>query len=295
MKMNIETKHLKLVTAIAHRGGLTRASEDLNLSQPALSQQLGALERTLGMPLFHRVGKRMTLTSAGETLLAEGQAVLDRMDALRERLCGLRNGKATQIRLGTQCYTAFHWLPSAIAGYAKAAPHVDVRIIGEATHAAEAALLEGKLDVAILYREPRDARIRSFPLFEDDLVLVVSPAHRLASRGFVGPEDLRDEDVYTYLVPSGQDSALTEFLAAAEPRRVTQLHWAGAIAEFARAGLGVGLLAPWSVKGSLTSGDLVAVRLGADGIHRRWTASMVVPAFANPDIRAFVEFLRQAA
>src|SRR5438045_9224266 len=75
--MDLEIKHLRLVSAIARTGSVTRAGDVLNLSQSALSHQLRDIEDRLGAALFHRVGKRMVLTPAGDTLLGAAQQVLD--------------------------------------------------------------------------------------------------------------------------------------------------------------------------------------------------------------------------
>src|SRR5512143_2771559 len=75
--MDLEIKHFRLVSAIARAGSVTRAGDVLNLSQSALSHQLRDIEDRLATPLFHRVGKRMVLTPAGESLLRAAAQVLD--------------------------------------------------------------------------------------------------------------------------------------------------------------------------------------------------------------------------
>src|SRR4051812_27217064 len=110
--MVLETKHMRMVLAVCEHGSLTRAGRDLFLSQPALSQQLLLLERRLGTPLFHRVGKRMVPTAAGMRLAAAARTVVAEIDSIEAELLRLASGQESLLRLGTQCYTAFHWLPS---------------------------------------------------------------------------------------------------------------------------------------------------------------------------------------
>src|SRR4051812_41227453 len=84
--MILETRHLQLVSSVAEHGTLTRTSEELNLTQSALSHQLAGLEGRLGIPLFHRLGKRMTLTTAGNRILVAAQRTLDELKAAEQDL-----------------------------------------------------------------------------------------------------------------------------------------------------------------------------------------------------------------
>ena len=80
MMMDLEIRHLRLVSAVANVGSLTRAGDQLHLTQSALSHQLRDIESRLGAALFLRVGKRLVLTPAGERLLASARDVLERLD-----------------------------------------------------------------------------------------------------------------------------------------------------------------------------------------------------------------------
>src|SRR5215813_2085472 len=84
--MDLELKHLRLVSAIARAGSVTRAGDALNLSQSALSHQLRDIEDRLATRLFHRVGKKMVLTPAGDTLLRTAAQVLDLVGRAEEEV-----------------------------------------------------------------------------------------------------------------------------------------------------------------------------------------------------------------
>src|SRR2546425_1231656 len=110
--MILETRHLRLVAAVADHGTLTRAGRVLNLTQSGLSRQLLDLETRLGLPLFHRLGKRMVPTPAGERLLAAARRALPQLSDVEEELRRLAGGRAAILRVSTECYTCYHWLPS---------------------------------------------------------------------------------------------------------------------------------------------------------------------------------------
>src|SRR5436305_14896067 len=105
MRMDLEVRHLKLVAAVADVGSLTRAGEQLFLTQSALSHQLRDIEQRLGAPLFLRVGKRLVLTPAGERLLESARDVLARLHQAEEDVRQLARSGSGVLRLTTECYT----------------------------------------------------------------------------------------------------------------------------------------------------------------------------------------------
>src|SRR5437899_10857141 len=109
--MILETRHLRLVAAVAELGTLTKASRVLHLTQSGLSRQLLDLETRLGLPLFHRLGKRMVPTPAGERLLVAARRTLPPLTDVEEELRRLACGPAASLRVTTACYTSYHLLP----------------------------------------------------------------------------------------------------------------------------------------------------------------------------------------
>src|SRR5690348_4573783 len=269
--MVIETKHLRMVLAVSAHGSLTKASRELCLSQPAVSQQLLLLERRIGTPLFHRVGKRMVLTAAGARVATSAREMVAKLDALESDLHRLASGQESLLRIGTQCYTAFHWLPGLIATYQTQFPSVDVEIVGDATFSPERGLAEGRIDLGILNRPGHDPHLHYAPLFEDEMVVVMAPGHPLARRPFVTPVELANQHLCSYAVPPGLGIVMQAILrpAGLRPRRVTEVQWTDAITEFVKAGMGVAVLARWAVRSQLRSRELRARRLTQRGFHRR--------------------------
>src|SRR2546426_12626466 len=150
--MILETRHLRLVAAVAEHGTLTRAGRVLHLTQSGLSRQLLDLETRLGLPLFHRLGKRMVPTPAGERLLVAARRALPQLSDVEEELRRLAGGRAAILRVSTECYTCYHWLPGVLQPFARRFPQVDVQIVAEATHHPVPALFDGRIDLAIVSR-----------------------------------------------------------------------------------------------------------------------------------------------
>src|SRR3954471_15535220 len=165
--MDLEVRHLRLVAAVADCGSLTRAGDRLHLTQSALSHQLRDIETRLGAALFLRLGKRLVLTPAGERLLASAREVLERLQQTEHDIRQMGRDRAGLLRLTTECYTCYHWLPPLLTRYRRRFPGVEVRIDVDATRPPLEMLLAGRIDVALVSSPVRDRRLVALPVFED--------------------------------------------------------------------------------------------------------------------------------
>jgi LysR family transcriptional regulator for metE and metH len=296
--VHLEIRHLKLVAAIAETGSVTRASNRLHLTQSALSHQLRDAEEQLGARLFQRQKGTMTLTAAGERLLKSARAVLGELErAERDIHDGAACGNGVDrgvIRLSTECYTVYHWLPPRLRLFQRKFPAVEFELVVEATDNPFAALLDGKLDLAIVCDPVRNRKIKYTPLFVDEMVAIVSPEHRMAGKIFAEPQDFAGETVFMF-PPKTESSLLNEILAPAgvAPRRVQEVMVTEAIIEMVRGGLGVAALARWAVAPQLASGAVVGLPLTAHGFYRAWSTAQLrdkqAPAYLQEFIRVLAE------
>jgi LysR family transcriptional regulator for metE and metH len=288
--MDLEVRHLRLVLAVAEHGSLTKASEHLHLTQSALSHQLRELEGRLGTPLFLRMNRRMALTPAGEFLLDSARSVLERLDNTESAIREGTHGRTRQLRISTECYTCYHWLPAILRDFRQRCPRVDVRIDPDATKRPLSALIDGKLDLAIVSSPVKDRRLVLRPLFEDELLVVVNPAHPLGRRPFVKAEDFATETVLVY-GPKNESYALQRAVLSkgVQPVAVEEVMLTEAIVEMVKAGLGISILARWAVQPHLSARTLRAVRLTRSGYRRQWKAAICRPL---ADLDYVQEFLR---
>jgi LysR family transcriptional regulator for metE and metH len=273
--MDLEVRHLQLVAAVADVGSLTRAGDRLHLTQSALSHQLRDIESRLGAALFLRVGKRLVLTPAGERLLASAREVLERLERTEHDIREMSRDRAGVLRITTECYTCYHWLPPLLLHYRRTFPRVEVRIDVNATGRPVEMLLAGKIDLAVVSTPVADRRLATRPVFDDELVVVASRRHRFAQQTHVRLADMRDETLFVY-PPKEESSVLQRTLlpGGAAPARVEEVLLTEAIVELVKAGLGVAVLARWAVQPVVDAGAIVARPLTARGLHREWRAAM---------------------
>jgi LysR family transcriptional regulator, regulator for metE and metH len=292
MDMDLDVRHLQLVAAVADVGSLTRAGDRLHLTQSALSHQLRDIESRLGAALFLRVGKRLVLTPAGERLLESARDVLERLERTERDIRQMGRDRAGVLRLTTECYTCYHWLPPLLIRYRRKFPRVEVRIDVAATGRPMEHLLAGKLDLAITSQETGDRRLVSRPVFDEELMVMTSRHHRFAGQAHVRLSDMRDETLFVY-PPKEESRVLQEVLlpAGAVPARIEEVLLTEAITELVKAGLGVAVLAPWAVRPLLDAGSLVARPLTARGLHRQWRATLLKDLARVDYVREFIDLL----
>ena len=290
--MDLEVRHLQLIAAVADVGSLTRAGDRLHLTQSALSHQLRDIEERLGAALFLRVGKRLVLTPAGERLLESARDILDRLRLAEDAIRRLGHDRAGVLRITTECTTCYHWLPPLLTSYRRRFPAVEVRIDVEATSRPVQRLLDGAIDLALMSTPVRDRRLAVRPVFTDQVVVIVSPQHRLAARRRVALTDLSDETVLIY--PPRQESLFLQNVlspAGVVPARIQEVKLTEAIIEMVKANLGISALARWAVQPFLDSGAVVALPVSARGLQRHWAAVMPKDLAGADYVAAFIDLL----
>ena len=295
--MDIDVRHLQMVSAIAAAGSVTQAAESLHLTQSAVSHQLRVVEERLGTPLFLRLGKRMVVTAAGERMLAAARRVLDELTSAEEDVRRQGAGEAGVLRVCAQCNTGYHWLPPLLGAFHRRHPAIEVAIAVECTAQPIKALVEGRLDVAIVTESVRNPHLRVRALFEDEHAAIVAPGHRLAKKAFVSPQDLAEERLLLYSSSPDDSFTIQKILrpAGVTPRSVSFVMLTEAILEMVKAGLGVSVMQTWSIEPALGAGDVKAIPITPSGIHRQWRAATLKEAGRVPHVDAFIDLLAARA
>jgi LysR family transcriptional regulator for metE and metH len=293
--MELELRHLKLVEAIALEGAMTRAATRLFITQSALSHQLAGLEEALGVSLFRRVPRGMVLTRAGEKLLDCARLVLPTVREAQELVAAAESEAQGALRISTECYTCYHWLPSRLKAFQASFSRVEVEIVVEATRRPVEALLAGELDLGIVSDLPTQSAVASRPLFEDEMVAILSPEHPLARRRSLRPHDFAAERLITYSVPIRQLGVYQQFLqpAGVVPARVSRVDLTEAIVEMVKANLGIAVLARWAIAPHLNAATLKALPLGRRGFRRKWYAVTLKSRRPPAYLEFFIDLLTE--
>jgi len=291
--MDIDTRHLRMVAAIAASGSVTQAAGELHLTQSAVSHQLRGIEDRLGTPLFRRLGKRMVVTAAGERVLATAHRVLHELESTEEDVRRLGSGDAGVLRVCAQCNTGYHWLPPLVDVFRRKHPAIDVSLVVECTSRPVEALLDGRLDIAIVTESIRHEHVRLRPLFEDEQAAIVAPDHPFARRAFVDPADLAAERLLLYSSSPADSFTIQKILrpAGVTARRVQFVMLTEAMLEMVKARLGVAVMQTWAIEPALRAGDVRAIPITAGGVHREWSAATLMELGKVPYVDGFIDLL----
>jgi LysR family transcriptional regulator for metE and metH len=285
----LEVRDLRMVMAVATQGSLTLAGQVLHVSQPALSRHLGQLETRLGTPLFVRTGVRMVPTPTGELLLRHAANVLEQLHAAEQALQSSAMQPRRVIRVGTECYTGYHWLPAVSNRFGLAHPGIEIEIAFDAAGDPLPMLRKGLIDVALLTERRQVRGIDVTKLFVDELVAAVSPRHAWATRPFLAPKDFAA--VRLLLLSSPETSYIVNrFLAPAgvTPRHLADVQLVGAMAALIEADFGIGVLPSWTIATEVRAGRLVPIRLGRNGMVRSWLAAVRRAQRRDSSIQDFI-------
>lgn len=284
----MELYQLRYFVEAAHEANFTRAAKLLNIAQPALSQQIGNLEKELGARLFIRGRRETRLTAAGESLLPRAQALLADAEAARAAVADVAELRAGRLIVAAIPALGGGWLPRHVREFRQRYPQVEFRLKeGRSDEVAEM-VERGHADLGFLQLPVDAARCDVRELFSERFQLAVSADHPLARQRTVKLARLKDEAFVVYKGRAREAAFDACRKAGFEPSVACESEALDTIRELVAAGLGVALLPALALSrptAGLTalelSGPRVTRTLG--WIHRRGLA----PATAA---KAFVGF-----
>lgn len=294
MSAMLEVRHLRLVRAIAEEGGPTRAAARLHLTQSAVSHQLSELEGKLGVALFARHRRRLSLTPAGARLLDAARAMLGELSRVERELYRAGAARRDTVRVCVECFTAYHWLPRVVIALAREHPSVDLRIAPNAAREPVAALLRGELELALVASPVRDRQLVVESLFDDEWTVICAPDHPLAQRPYVSAAELAKQTLLSQDAPRGDVERLRDLIAserAAMPE-VHRVPLTDAMVELVKSGVGVGLVSRWAVAPYVARGEIVTRRFTRGGLPERWSAVYRSDAARRQPLARVAELIR---
>lgn len=295
----MENFRLRVFRAVAHHLSFSRAAEELLLTQPAVTQQIKALEDEYGVPLFDRSGGRIALTPAGSALLPYAEklkALSDEAAAALGAAVGRQSGTLT---LGASRTIAQYVLPAIMAAFLRIYPRVHLRTLSENTDEILDAVATRKADLALIEGPPVRKDVRVEPFMRDEMLLVVPASHEWANRE-ISPAELAQAPLLMRERGSGSRRVVENALAKVG-LRPKQLNVAfefdsnEGLLSGVEAGLGITFVSRWAVRNQLALGALRPARVRGLELHRMF--SLVSPAGPEPSGNAgvFRRFLLEQA
>jgi len=268
----LEIKQLRIFKTIIEVGSFTGAGEHLDLSQPAISQQMRALEEQVGVPVLVRSGRVTRATPAGEVLLQCARQVLEKIEEVQRVLAEHGDGRGGVVRLGTPEPACNYLLPPVVAELKRRIPKADVRVVSGHPPETLARLHGGEVDVAFLPLPVDSERLRIAEVGPDELIAIVQPSHRWVGRGRITARDFEEESIVLY----DRRSPITDRTLACLldegvfPRVSAEIDHLEALKDLVRMGVGVAVVPRWSALRELAAGALSAVSVSSPRMMRVW-------------------------
>ncbi|WFB07894.1 LysR family transcriptional regulator [Streptomyces sp. LX-29] len=304
----IEARHLRVLRSVAVTGSFSAAARELGCTQPAVSQQMRALEQSAGTPLLIRTGREMRLTEAGEALVRHATGILAGLTAAEEEVAAIAGLRAGRVRLVSFPSGSSTLVPTALAELRAAHPGTRVSLVEAEPPRSVEMLRAGDCEVALAFRYPTlpgavpgtevaaeaewdDLAVR--PLLGDRLVGVVPEGHRLAGAGTVGFAELESEPWIAgcprcrrHLVKICESAGFT-------PRIDFATDDVPAVVGLVAAGLGVAVLPELALESVRMKGT---VTVQVEPVVRREVVALTLPDLARvPAVVATLDRLEHAA
>ena len=295
----MENFRLKVFRSVAHHLNFRMAAEELFLTQPAVTQQIKALEAEFGVALFNRSGGKISLTVAGSTLLPFAEQLATLADQAREAVAASGNTNAGKLQVAASQTIGQYLLPRLIAGFLLENPRVEVEVLSGNTQAVLDTLVEGRAQVALIEGPALRQDVHVEPFMEDHLVCVVPAGHEWAEED-IHVEQLKQVPLLTRELGSGSRRIMEQALER-RGLRLRDLHIrmtfdsTEGLLSAVEAGLGVAFVSRWAVRSQLALGTLKIARIQKLDLARMFSIATPQGPASTGLTEAFRGFLLQRA
>jgi DNA-binding transcriptional LysR family regulator len=287
----MDLRQLEVVRAIAETGSFTAAGDKLHVSQSAISRQVLLLEAELGEPVFHRVGRRIRITAAGEALVQLGRRVFQDVQETVAAISDTRESLRGTMRLVGGMTVCLYVFPALLAQVRQTHPNLDLKITVGSGERSMAMLRAGAADLGLVTLPVDAADLVSAPVLREELLLVTYPAHPLARSRRILPSELTRQPFILFETGSVTRRLVDEFFAREEihPEIVMETENVEIIKAMVRYGLGISII-PWQAAADdVRTGQLHCGHVEGHTLHRQ--TGWLYPKMRRPP-RAVSEVMR---
>ena len=293
----MEMAQLEYFSRVVQEKSFSKAADKVFRTQPAVSIAIRRLEEEIGLPLLDRTQKTPVLTEAGKVVYDYAQRILGLRDQVGQAIAEMQTLKRGLIRVGANESTSLYLLPELILRFREQHPDVKVEIFRHVSSRLPREVLERNVDFALMASEPGDRDLEAFPLLKDELVLIMSPKHSLASRPAVRIKDLGTESFVAHNVKSGSRVKVIEAFARQHtPLNISlELATIETIKRFVQKRVGLAFVPRMCVREELERGVLVSVPVrGLTHTRTLWAAHRRGANF-SPAAASFLHVLKAHA
>jgi len=290
--MHLTLRQLAIFAAAARHESLTRAAQDLHLSQPAVSMQIKQMEEALGMPLFDRVGRRLQLTEAGRELARYARDITAKVQEIGQVMEEFRDLRSGSLRIAVAT-TVSYYATRAVAEFHKRYPGIRVSLDVTNRKALVSHLEHNDADIVLMGFPPRSKQLEAVPFMDNPLVVIASPTHPLARRQGIPLAEAAGENFLMRESGSGTRQAIERYLKSRGISLTRELFMSSneAIKQAVEAGLGLAIVSRHTIGLELKAGRLVELPVQGFPLVRQWFLVRPLQKRFSAAAQAFRDFV----
>ncbi len=293
MKRNrlLDSKQLEAFEVLCSTGSFTETAKRLFLTQSAVSHSMKSLEEEVGCRLIRRLGKKFSITEAGDRLLRFARPYLSEMQSLKEELNGFEKFGSGRLRVGASPQACRVLLPPILAELRNADVQCRFEVVVEDTPKCLELLGLGEIDLGITLEPIKNCEIEFIPCFTDELRMVLPPEHKWARRGKIDWSEASHENFILHNRSSYSYGILRSYLEEKGVRlnSMMEISSPDVAKELVKVGMGVSVMAGWAVEEERSKGELTSMSLGTPRLARTWGISLRKGRVLNKAERIFIK------
>lgn len=290
----LELRHLRAFVAIAETGNLSKAAKRLNLSQPALSHQMKALEDYLGVELFQRKSSPLRLNPAGDRLLTTAYDVEKHVMQCERDVARIADGKAGQLRIAVECHSCFDWLMPSMDAFREGWPEVEMDLVSGFQPDPVGLLADDVADLVIVSTARPRSGVAYHSLFRYEVLALLARNHPYTNKDYLTAKDFAKETLVTYPIPDDRIDVIREVLGPANvvpERRMTEL--TVAILQLVASNRAIAAMPGWAVQPYLEKSYVASRPIRRSGLFANLHAATTTEKASAVYMLEFLDTMRR--
>jgi DNA-binding transcriptional LysR family regulator len=289
---NATFRQLRVFSEAARSLSFARTAEKLHLTPPAITMQIKELEGHVGLPLFDRSGKKLSLTMTGEYMLVYARKILATIKDAEDAAARLQRSETGTLTIGIVS-TAKYFLLHLLAEFREKYPNIDIQLVTGNREQLIQILQDNEIDIAVMGRPPKELQTRAEPFAAHPHVFVSAPNHPLTLRGQLTVEDLRSYDFIVREQGSGTRTAMEKFFtdARVEPKLKMQMNSNETLKQAVMAGLALGFVSLHTIGLELSHQKIAMLQVEGAPVVRAWNVVHTLSKVLSPAAESFRYFM----
>ena len=291
----MDVRDLQIFLSVAKHLNFTRASEEVNLSQPSVSVRMRQLERDVGSKLFEQLGKKIALTEAGKLLVPYAGKVISAVDDARNAMDELQGLERGSLRIGASTTPGMYLVPRTIAQFKQRYPKIDVHLAVKDTRQIEEGVIRNEFDFGFVGGHLAGDEVDVLPWITDEIILIVPLGHRFAGKRSVTAQELSSEKFIFREQGSATRAVVSAHLRKlrVDAEAIMEIENPESVKKAVQNGLGIAFISAFAAETDLKAKTLVAVKIRNVEIRRELKVVYRKDKHLSRAAQTFIEVARK--